>query len=82
MKDDPRPVDLSSRVALRPKEAATALGVSERTLRRWMRDRSLPYLRPDRGILIPVAGLMEWLAEQVSRESATDDLVDEILSDL
>ena len=53
-----RPVD---RLALRPKEAAEALGVSEKTLRKWMRDEGLPYLKPDGAVLIPRQELLEWM---------------------
>jgi excisionase family DNA binding protein len=70
------------RLALRPKEAADALGVSDRTLRSWMRNDGLPYFQIDRGILIPVAGLKQWMAHQLTQRTATDDLVDEILKDL
>lgn len=75
-------IDLNSRIALRPKEAAEALGVSDRTLRIWMRDEELPFMRIDRGILIPVADLKEWIHERLIRKSAADDLVETILADL
>ena len=75
-------IDLRTRIALRPKEAAEALGVSDRTLRTWMRDEELPYLRIDRGILIPIADLKEWINERLIRKSVADDLAAEILADL
>ena len=40
------------RLALRPKEAAEALGVGERTLRGWMRDEGLPFARVGGAVLI------------------------------
>ena len=55
--------DLGSRLALRPKEAADALGIGERTLRTWMRDEELPFLRVAGVVLVPTAGLEEWLVE-------------------
>ena len=63
-------------------EAAQALGVSERTLRKWMRDGGLPYLRRDGIVLIPRAGLEDWLLDQVGSSSDTDELAREILRDL
>ncbi len=54
---------LTPRIALRPKEAAEALGVSDRILRKWMRDEDLPFLRVAGVVLVPIAGLEEWLVE-------------------
>ncbi len=67
------------RLALRPGEAARALGVSDRTLRKWMRDEGLPYLRVGGAVLIPRAQLEKWMAERVTGEQQTDALVEEIL---
>lgn len=75
-------IDPNSRIALRPKEAAETLGISERTLRTWMRDEELPYLRIDRGILIPVADLKDWIHERLIQKTAADDLAEKILADL
>ena len=75
-------IDLNTRIALRPKEAAEALGVSGRTLRTWMRDEELPYIQIDRGILIPIADLKEWINERRIRKSTAADLAAEILADL
>jgi excisionase family DNA binding protein len=75
-------IDLNTRIALRPREAAEALGVSDRTLRTWMRDEELPYIQIDRGILIPIADLTEWINERRIRKSTADDLAAEILADL
>ena len=75
-------LDLSRRITLRPKEAAVALGVSDRTLRMWMREEELPYFQIDRGILIPIAELMEWIKDRLLRQSSVDDLVDEVLGDV
>ena len=61
---------------------AQALGVSERTLRKWMRDGGLPYLRRDGIVLIPRAELEDWLRDQVGSSSDTDELAREILRDL
>ena len=56
-------VDLGSRLALRPAEAAAALGISGRTFRMWMRDEELPFPRVAGVVLVPTAGLAEWLVE-------------------
>ena len=71
---------LTERLALRPNEAAASLGISDRTLRDWMRNEDLPYLQIDRGILIPTAGLIRWMQERVKTHATTDALVDEILN--
>lgn len=64
-------VDLAHRLALRPKEAAEALGVSERKLRAMLRD--LPHVRVDGAVLIPVDGLRRWLAERAEPAAASGD---------
>ncbi len=56
------------RLALRPKEAAEALGVSERTLRQLLPE--LPTVRRGNIVLVPVAGLREWLREESEAERA------------
>lgn len=75
-------IDLQTRLALRPKEAAALLGVSERTLRKWMRDEGLPYFQIDRGILIPTAELNRWMHARLQSQHTVDETVDEILNDL
>ena len=54
---------LADRLALRPTEAAKALGVSERTLRQMLPD--LPHLRIGGSVLIPVDALRDWLRQRV-----------------
>ena len=73
---------LSDRLALRPKEAATALGVNERTLRKWRRDEGLPYFRLDGSVLIPLAELQRWMAERVTSRQTADEVAEEILREL
>ena len=75
-------LDLTSRLALRPKEAAQALGVAPKTLRKWMRDLDLPYARLDGVVLIPRAGLEKWIEEHLTTEGDADRLLDEIMADL
>ena len=52
------------RLALRPKEAALALGISERLL--WSKTNAgdIPHCRVGRTILYPIDLLREWLAQQ------------------
>jgi hypothetical protein len=56
--------DLSGRVALRPAEAARAVGVSTDTLLAW-RDDGLPIVARGRCLLLPVRELRDWLSRQV-----------------
>jgi len=53
-------------LALRPREAARALGISARTLWTWTKSGLVPCVRVGRGrrqvVLYPVAQLRAWLA--------------------
>jgi excisionase family DNA binding protein len=60
-------LDLAGRLALRPAEAAKALGVSERTLRSML--SRLPHFRDGGAVLIPVGALERWLEERVKAEA-------------
>jgi excisionase family DNA binding protein len=51
-------------LALRPREAAAALGVSERTLWAWTAAGEVPHVRRGKTVLYPVGELTRWLAEQ------------------
>jgi hypothetical protein len=76
-----RPVRLDERLALRPKEAALALGISERALRALL--PQLPRLRIGNLVLLPVAALQRWLDERAEAEKARSDVIaDEILRDM
>ena len=78
---DPSPVQLSARLALRPAEAAQALGLSERTLRQILPE--LPHVRVGGAVLLPVEGLQTWLREQSKAErSRVDKTVNEILDSM
>ncbi len=70
------------RIALRSAECARALGVDERTLRRWQKDEGLPFARVGHTVLFPVAELRAWLAERASGERRVEALADEILREL
>ena len=56
----PRPAPL----ALRPREAAAALGISERKLWSLTQAGEVPHLKLDRVTLYPVAALEDWLARR------------------
>ena len=72
-------LDLASRVALTPGEAATALGIGERTLRQIL--PSLPHFYVGRRVLLPVEALRAWAAEQAATEVARSDAIaDEVIS--
>lgn len=55
-------LNLAERLALRPKEAATALGLSERTLRSLL--PQIPHFREGGVVLIPIDPLRDWLRER------------------
>ena len=72
------PLPLDSRLALRPKEAAEALGISERTIRQLLPE--LPTVRRGGVVLVPVAGLREWLRDESRAEKGrVEKAVTEIL---
>lgn len=73
---------LADRFALRPVEAARALGITARTLRTWMRHEGLPYFRLGGAVLIPVPELQAWIAERVRSEHRADELAEEAVRGL
>ena len=66
----------SGRLALRPQEVASALGVSEGTIRKMLPE--LPHTYIGRCIVIPIHSLQQWLDDKVQSESK-DKLSQEIL---
>ncbi|MBY0398863.1 helix-turn-helix domain-containing protein [Myxococcota bacterium] len=76
------PVRLDTRLALRPKEAAEALGICERTLRQLT--PRLPVVRIGRrGLIYPVQALRQWLDEEAKRQRAAEEQVaDEIAREM
>ncbi len=68
---DPPHMSLSERLALRPVEAARALGIGERTLRALLPE--LPHVRAGGVVLLPVEALREWLRSQVRIEASKVD---------
>ena len=55
-------------LALRPRDAAKALGVSTRTLWTWTQAGTIPHVKQGRAVLYPRASLEKWLAERVKGE--------------
>lgn len=70
------PTDLPPPLALRPREAARALGVSARTLWTWTKTGHVPHVRVGDGkrktTLYPVAELRDWLARNAAPRPAEE----------
>ena len=60
MKAEPRTPCLS----MRAREAAKAIGISERTLWQWTEDGYVPHIRRGKVVLYPVEALRGWLQSQ------------------
>ena len=58
-------------LALRPRDAALALGISERLLQDWARLHGLPSVRLGQVVLHPVDELRQWLRERALAGEAT-----------
>lgn len=54
------------RLALRPKEAAAALGIGERLLWELSNRGELPHVKLGRCVVYPVADLERWLSERAA----------------
>lgn len=54
-------------LALRPREAAKALGISERLLWEWTDRGEVPHIRLGKAILYPVDTLKDWLKRQAQQ---------------
>jgi excisionase family DNA binding protein len=54
-------------LALRPKQAAKALGIGERLLWSMTNNGQIPHVRLGRAIVYPVDELKSWLAEQAKQ---------------
>jgi hypothetical protein len=52
------------RLALRPREAARALGIGERLLWSMTNQKLIPHLKIGRAVVYPVDGLKRWLDTQ------------------
>jgi hypothetical protein len=71
--DSEKTLRLANRLALRPKEAAAVLGLSERAFRTLL--PSLPHVRAGGAVLVPVEALRRWLDEQAAREPERVDAI-------
>jgi excisionase family DNA binding protein len=65
-------IDLANRLTLRPAEAATVLGVSDRTLRAML--PALPHFRVGTMVLIPVEGLRQWVSDRAHATPTSERL--------
>ncbi len=54
------------RLALRPKEAARALGICERKLWELTKRDEIPYVKLGKAVLYPVDALRDWLAKRAA----------------
>jgi len=76
-----RAVRLDQRLALRPREAAAALGISQRAFRSLL--PQLPHVRLDGTVLIPTKLLERWLEERATAQTHdADALAESIVYDL
>jgi len=64
--DPPPPVQP---LAYRPRDAAKALGVSERTLWTWTKRGDVPHARIGGRLLYPVAVLERWLSKKAAAQA-------------
>jgi excisionase family DNA binding protein len=62
---------------MRPREAAKALGISERLLWEWTNKGVVPHVRLGKVILYPVDSLREWLKEQAQTAGNSDEKISE-----
>ncbi len=64
-------------LAMRPRKAAKALGISERLLWEHTERGVIPHIRLGKAILYPVASLRRWLDHRAQENIAKDDDVSE-----
>jgi excisionase family DNA binding protein len=57
---------VTTALALRPREAARALGISERTLWEWTKAGRVPSVRVGHVVMYPTDALKAWLAQQAA----------------
>ncbi len=67
-----RPGDLVPKLALNAREAAAALGISERSLWALTRDGVIPAVRLGGRLVYPVATLERWLDQQARAGNPVD----------
>lgn len=57
-------VDQGARLAMRPKDAAKALGIGERLLWSMTNRGEIPHVKLGKAVLYPIAELERWLSER------------------
>ena len=60
-------------LAMRPREAAKALGISDRLLWQWTDRGLVPHVRLGKAILCPVDSLRDWLRKQARSAGIAGD---------
>jgi predicted DNA-binding transcriptional regulator AlpA len=60
-------------LSMRPREAAMALGISERLLWDWTRRGLVPHVRIGGVVVYPTDALRAWLQKQAGAASGTDE---------
>jgi hypothetical protein len=77
----PPTVDLQGRMALRPREVAQVLGISERLVRQILPE--LPHTRIGSAVVVPKDMLGEWLRKRAHNEgNRVNTVVDEVVTAL
>jgi excisionase family DNA binding protein len=56
------------KLSLRPRAAAKAIGVSERTLWTWTHKNEIPHIRMGKTILYPIDALRKWLDARTNEQ--------------
>lgn len=59
-------------LSLRPREAAEAIGVSERTLWTWTKEGIVPHVKIGGTVLYPIAELRGWLSRKANEGGASE----------
>ena len=72
MTDQGPEVESGPRLALRPKEAARALGIGERLLWSLTNRGLIPHMRLGKAVVYPVAALETWLAVKARQKGGED----------
>jgi len=67
-------------LALRPRDAARALGISERTLWDWTRTERLPHVRIGNVVLYPVGCVKQWLSDRAAAAGEANNNSSQIVS--
>jgi excisionase family DNA binding protein len=66
-------IENCEKLSLRPREAAKALGISQRTLWSWTHKNEIPYIRMGKAILYPTDLLRRWLDARANGQEGSHD---------